>query len=257
MEDDIQIIMYEQVDLNNAMLIDGFPTVGLVSTIVSSFIIDSLKLKRVGCILSRYFPAAAIIHDGIPSPPLRIYAGPKMCGPDNECDQVVVLASEVRVPDELQLPLAQKILDWAEEQGVKLILSLEGTPIMEDVDPEAQMDIYGAGSTESAREYLSKYNLKPLEMGIITGIAGHMLYLANVLCTLAPAHAQFPDARAAAKMIEVIDKMLPVIEIDTSPLLEEATRLEKQIQASLSTLRKGLERSPDEHPSIPSSPMYR
>jgi uncharacterized protein len=262
MEDDIRIVMYEDIDLQNAMLIDGFPTVGLVSTIVSSFIIDSLKLKRVGCIISRHFPAAAIIHEGKPSPALRIYAGPKLCGPGSECDQVVVLTSEVRVPDELQLPLAQKILNWAKDKGVKLIISLEGTPISEDIDPEAQMDIYGAGSTTAARDVLAKYSLKPMDMGIITGIAGHLLYLGDieqrdVLCTLAPAHAQFPDARAAAKMIEVIDEMLPLIEIDTTPLEEEATRIEKQIQTSLETLRKGLEHATDHPSTVPSSPMYR
>jgi uncharacterized protein len=261
MEDDIRIIMYEEVDLENAMLIDGFPTVGLVSTIVSSFIIDSLKLKRVGCIISRHFPGAAIVQEGRPSPALRIYAGPKLCGPGNECDQVVVLTSEVRVPDELQLPLAQKILDWAKDRGVKLILTLEGTPIQDEIDPEAPLEIYGAGSTQAARDMLSKYSLKPMEMGIITGIAGHMLYLGDiekrdVLCTLAPAHTQFPDARAAAKMIEVIDEMLPVIEIDTAPLLEEATRIEKQIQVSLDLLRKGMDHGLDQQTSVPGS-MYR
>jgi uncharacterized protein len=262
MEDDIEIHMYEQVDLKNAMLIDGFPTVGLVSTIVSSFIIDSLKLRRVGSIISRNFPAAAIIHNGIPSPPLRIYAGPKLCGPDDECDQVVVLTSEVRVPDDLQLPLAQKILEWAEDQEVKLVLSLEGTPLMDEPDPDSKVGIYGAGSTDTARALITKFNLVPMEMGIITGIAGHLLYLGDmekrdVLCILAPAHAQFPDARAAAKMIEVIDEMLPVIEIDTSPLLEEASKIEEQIQQSLEMLKKGLEHGMEDRPTVAPSPMYR
>jgi uncharacterized protein len=261
MDDDIHIHMYEDVDLRNAMLIDGFPTVGLVSTIVSSFIVDSLKLTRVGSIISRHFPAAAIIHNGVPSPPLRIYAGPKLCGPDNECDQVVVLTSEIRIPDDLQLPLAKKILDWAESQGVKMILSLEGTPIMDDSEPEESLGIYGAASSEKARAMIPKYDLTHMDVGIITGIAGHLLYLGDiedrdVLCILAPAHAQFPDARAAAKMIEVIDDMLPVIEIDTSPLLDEATRLEKQIHQSLDMLKKGLTHGVAEQPSAP-SPMYR
>ena len=260
MDDDIHIHMYEEVDLNNAMLIDGFPTVGLLSTIVSSFIVDNLKLRRVGAIVSRHFPAAAIIHNGVPSPPLRIYAKPKLCGPDNECDQVVVLTSEVRIPDDLQLPLAQKILDWAKSQGIRVTLSIEGTPLQEAPGEDEQLGIYGAGSTERARALIGRFNLSPMEMGIITGVTGHMLYLANmedrdVLCLLGPAHAQFPDARAAAKMIEVIDDMLPVIEIDTDPLLEQASQIEEQIKGALETIQRGMEHG-KETQSLP-GPMYR
>ena len=260
MDDDIEIHMYEEVDLKNAMLIDGFPTVGLLSTIVSSFIVDALKLRRVGAIISRHFPAAAIIQNGIPSPPLRIYAGPKLCGPESECDQVVVLTSEVRIPDDLQLPLAQKILDWAKAEGIKITLSVEGTPMQEVPDPDDQVGIYGAGSTERAREMITRFNLSPMDMGIITGVSGHMLYLANmedrdVLCLLGPAHAQFPDARAAAKMIEVIDDMLPVIEIDTAPLLEQASKIEEEIQSALATIQMGTDQT-KEPQSLP-GPMYR
>ncbi len=260
MEDDIKIHMYEDVDLRNSMLIDGFPTVGLLSTIVSSYIVDTLKLRRVGAVVSRNFPGAAIIQNGVPSPPLRIYAGPKLCGPENECDQVVVLNSEVRIPDELQLPLAQKILDWAKDQGIKTVLTVEGTPLQDTPDPEGTLGIYGAGSTERARELITRFKLTPMEIGIITGVSGHMLYLANmeerdVLCLLGPAHAQFPDARAAAKMIEVIDEMLPVIEIDTSPLIEQAAKIEGEIQKARDMLQRGLEHGL-EPKSLP-GPMYR
>jgi len=260
MDDDIQIHMYEDVDLNNAMLIDGFPTVGLLSTIVSSFIVDALKLRRVGAIVSRHFPAAAIIQNGVPSPPLRIYAGPKLCGPENECDQVVVLNSEVRIPDDLQLPLAKKILDWAKVQGIKTTLTIEGTPLHDAPDPEDKVGIYGAGSTERARELITRFNLMPMDMGIITGVSGHLLYLANmeardVLCLLGPAHAQYPDARAAAKMIELIDEMLPVIEIDTKPLLEQAGKIEKEIKGALDAIQMGMEHGKEPRP-LP-GPMYR
>jgi uncharacterized protein len=142
-----------------------------------------------------------------------------------------------------------------------MVLSLEGTPITEEPDPEEQLGIYGAASTEKTRKLIGKYDINPMDVGIITGIAGHLLYLGDmeerdVLCLLAPAHAQFPDARAAAKMIEVIDDMLPVIEIDTSPLLEEASRLEEQIKQALEMMQKGLAHGQEERPLAP-SPMYR
>ena len=173
---------------------------------------------------------------------------------------MVVLNSEVRIPDELQLPLAQKILDWAKDQGIKTVLTVEGTPLQDAPDPEDKVGIYGAGSTERARELITRFKLTPMEIGIITGVSGHMLYLANmeerdVLWLLGPAHAQFPDARAAAKMIEVIDEMLPVIEIDTSPLIEQAAKIEGEIQKARDMLQRGLEHGL-EPKSLP-GPMYR
>jgi uncharacterized protein len=173
---------------------------------------------------------------------------------------VVVLNSEVRIPDDLQLPLAQKILDWTSAQGIKTALTVEGTPIQDMPDPDESVGIYGAGSTERARELITRFNLSPMDMGIITGVSGHMLYLANmedrdVLCLLGPAHAQYPDARAAAKMIEVIDEMLPVIEIDTAPLLEQASKIEQEIKTALETIQRGMEHG-KEPQSLP-GPMYR
>jgi uncharacterized protein len=261
MEPEIEIFMYEDVDLNNAMLIDGFPTVGLVSTIVASYIVDALKLQRVGAIMSREFPAASVVVGGVPSPPMRIYAGPKVCGPNNECDQVVVLTSEFSVPNELQLPLARAILNWSKEMGVKLIVSLEGTALEKEPASDEDLVVFGAGSTDHSRKIVDNFNMEHMQTGIIMGVSGHLLNLANMegvemLCLLAPAHLEFPDARAAARLIEVIDDMLPVVEIDTSPLLEEASKIEENIQGAIQMMRKNIETGVKGE-SLPASPMYR
>jgi uncharacterized protein len=44
------------------------------------------------------------------------------------------------------------------------------------------------------------------------------------------ADPRFPDARAAAVIIEHLNKMLPVADLDHEPLLEEAKKLEDQIR---------------------------
>jgi len=259
MDDEIEIHMYEDIDLNRAMLIESFPTVGLVSTIVASYIIDTLRLRRVGAIISKRFPPAAVVHDGLPTPPMRIYAGPKVCGPNNECDQVVVLTSEFSVPDDMQLPLARRILTWATERGVSHIVSVEGTGVTSE-EKETDPEVYCACSSEAAWKSMERFKVTPMKVGIVTGISGVLLYLGDmegrdIICLLAPAHAQFPDARAAARLIHVIDDMLPLVEIDTGPLMEEAVKIEKHIQEALEMMRQGLEsRKRVEH--IPSPGMY-
>ena len=54
--EDVEIIDFEDVDLRDAIVIAGFPSIGLVSTIVANYSIDALGLKQVGALNSPYFP---------------------------------------------------------------------------------------------------------------------------------------------------------------------------------------------------------
>ena len=120
MIDDIELIEYEEMDLSNCLLVIAFPTVGVISSIAGQFIIDTLKLKEIGTILSKEFMPATIIHNSKPSPPVRIYAGDKKCGPDGECEQIAVIISEFMPPYNIIKPLADKIIKWADEKKVYL-----------------------------------------------------------------------------------------------------------------------------------------
>ena len=52
----------------------------------------------------------------------------------------------------------------------------------------------------------------------------------NVLGLLAEVEEDIPNARAASKIIESIDKLLLEIDLDPKPVLEEAASLEKELQ---------------------------
>ena len=64
--DDIRIIDFEEVDLDGATVIAGFPSIGLVSTIAANYLIDALNLKQIGCVQSSHFPALSVVHTGEP-----------------------------------------------------------------------------------------------------------------------------------------------------------------------------------------------
>lgn len=54
------------------------------------------------------------------------------------------------------------------------------------------------------------------------------------LCAiLAEANPAFPDARAAARIIDKLDLVFPNVKLDPEPLIEEAARIEEQIKAML------------------------
>ncbi len=232
MEEDIQIIEYKNVDLSNSVLIEAFPTVGLVSSIAGHFLVEQLKLEEIGTISSRYFMPAAVIHNGVPSPPVRIYAGKKICGSTGECNQIVVIISEFMPSVDIIKPVANMILTWAQKKKCSHIVTLEGTHSLNPKKPKT----YGVATTQKMNDILKKYAIEETKEGMITGITGVLLFEGarlkqDVLCLLAEAHSSYPDSRAAALLVETLDKMLPEIKIDTQPLYKEAEDIEQKIRS--------------------------
>ena len=230
--DDLTIMEYKNVDLSNSMLIVAFPTVGLVSSIAGRYIIDSLKLEETGEISSRFFIPATVIHNGSPLPPVRIYTGKKLCGVEESCEQLTVIISEFMPPWDLIKPLVNLIFDWSKKKGCKIIVTLEGMHTENTKKPKT----FGIGTTEAMKTILKKYQIEEIREGMITGDTGVLLYEGvrmqrDVICLLAEAHESFPDSRAAGRLLEELDKLLPGIKIDPEPLYKEADEIEKRIRA--------------------------
>ncbi len=230
----IQIYELKRMDLRGATVIDGFPSVGLVSSIVANYLINALNLAQIGIMDSVYFPTVALVRDGQPMNPVRIYAGPKREG----TDQVVVFISEFQPPPNLIKAIASTVLDWAQDARCNLLVCPEGLIVdakEEDVE-DRQVEVYGIGSTDKAMELLRKQKVTVFEEGVITGVAGVLLNEGrkrdfDVITLLSEAHPDYPDARAAARAIEVIDALLLHTELDAKPLYEEAERIELQLKA--------------------------
>ena len=230
--DGIQIYELKRMDLRGATVIDGFPSVGLVSSIVANYLINALNLQQVGIMDSAYFPTVSLVRDGQPMNPVRIYAGPKIEGRD----QLVVFISEFQPPPNLIKAIAATVLDWAQDQRCNLLVCPEGLIVDTDAsEVERIPEVYGIGSTEKAMEMLRKNSVVLFEEGVITGVAGVLLNEGrkrdfDVITLLSEAHPDYPDARAAARVIETIDKLMLHTELDAQPLYEEAERIELQLK---------------------------
>ncbi len=232
---DIELYEYQKMRLSNALMITGFPTVGLIGTIATRFIVYSLKLKLIAAFLSDYFPPMSIISNGEPLPPIRLYGEEKKCGPNGKYERLVVMLSEF-VPHFTTLrPIANKIIDWCKENNCNSVVCIEGFNLEKKED---ETPLMGVASTEDARKMLERYGIKVMEEGMVSGLSGILLYEGrrrnfNVACLLAGTHADYPDAKAAAKVLEVVNKMLPDIKIDPEPLYKEAEQIEAQIKAQM------------------------
>jgi uncharacterized protein len=95
----------------------------------------------------------------------------------------------------------------------------------------------------------------------VTGFAGGLLLAAinrptQVLCIVVQAHKDYPDARAAARVIETINPLIPLLTIDTKPLREKAAQIESQVRKSLNQQRESI--SQMRQPEAPGpGEMYR
>lgn len=244
-ESELQVHEFEDVDLNGATIIDGFPSVGLVSTITANYLIDVLELRQIGIMDSRYFPTVSIVRNGVPLYPVRIYAGKGVC----------VFISEFQPAPKLIRPIAETILAFAKKKGASTIISPEGLVLDNEGENAEEVAVYALGSTQETRDLLAKHDIEQFGNGIITGVSGVLLNLGkkegiNAISILAEANPNYPDARAAAKVIEAIDKLLPGTKIDVKPLYTEAENIEKTLRMMQKQAAPVQQQSAEEVPNM-------
>lgn len=258
------------------MLLECFPTVGLVSTIAASYLVSQLKLSPKGSVTAPWSAPLSVVLHGRPLPPIRLYGGEKVCGIDGNCDQLFILMSEFPIPDFGVQPLASALLDWAAERGCREVVSLEGLPRFgQDGDeseggaapvpppvPSGAAKVYGVGTTERARKMLAREKVEEMSSGVITGVSGVLMWMAehrhiDAVCLLAEAYRKFPDARAAAGLVRIVDDMLKNIAVEIGPLMNQAEELERQIKRAVdAALQAQRTRQPSPQASYASPSMY-
>ncbi|MEE9223576.1 MAG: PAC2 family protein [Thermoplasmata archaeon] len=241
---EIEIRKFKDMNLTGGTVLEAFPSVGLVSTIASSYLISTLDLDQICALESEHFPPMSMVYATKPKFPARIYA--------REDLKLAVFISEFPPHTMLHRPLAKRLLSWSMDQGCRRILSLEGLPKpgSHDVEPELK----GVGSIDAARAELEKSGIEQMKIGMIPGVSGVLLNEGrwvgfNVISLLADAIPDNPDAFAAAKLVEGINKRIPEIDIESEPLLKRAAEMENYIN----TLREQAEPAMGE----PSVQMFR
>jgi len=235
------------IEHENTMVITCFPSVGMVSSIVAHYLIDHLELEFVGGLVDDRLPALALIQEGVPLPPIRAYAGKPQCAIDG-CDQVILLMSEMVVPETLVHKIVWALFEWSKEHKVLAGIVVDAFPKagmksgMDGVDPVVEyedteaIDVVGIGCNEAVREMLKEMDIPLLQQGVIRGMNGGILSEAmrrgiGTMSIMVEADPRFPDARAAAALIERLNALLPSMDLPQEPLIAEAEMLEEQLKA--------------------------
>ncbi|MBL6885549.1 PAC2 family protein [Euryarchaeota archaeon] len=238
-----------KIETENAMVVACFPSIGMVSSVVAHFLIDHLDLEFVGAVVDPRLPVITLIQEGEPLPVIRAYAGKPQCTIEG-CDQVILLMSELVIPEPLVNDIVWAMFEWSRENKIVHAVVIDAfakegmkgnlngaEPTIEYEDTEG-IDVVGIGANQKVRDMLKSMDITLLNQGVIKGINAAILSEArrrglDLMSIMVEADPRWPDARAAATLIETLNKVLPAIDLPHQPLLEEAEFLESQIKAMM------------------------
>ncbi len=217
----------------NPIIIEGFPGFGLVGTIASEYLIDHLKTEMIGKIIFEDMPPLVAIHENKVVEPLGIFYSKQYN---------IIILHAVTASTGFEWKLANALVDLAKELNAKEVISLEGVGAG---GLKMASNSFYYTNQDSKKKVFENLGLKPLKEGIIMGVTGAlMLKLENkaLSCLFADTASNMPDSKAAARIIENLDKYLG-LKVDTKPLLEQANKFEDKLKGILGSSQKAQELS--------------
>lgn len=230
--DSVQIMEDEGLKIKNPIIIQGFPSVGMVGTIAGEFLArKALRMKEVGHIKSREIMPITLIEEGIPRRPIRIFRK----------DNLLVLVSDIVTTVELIHPLVEAIVDWAEAKEAEKIITL-GAFLSKG--EEKGRKVYGIGTTPQMVAELKKVNANLFRLGAVAGLHGILL----VECTerdipaiglFSEARFRYPDPEAAAEVLKTLGKLINR-DINVEPLFEMAEETKQRMRRLLEKYRQAM-----------------
>ena len=213
-----EIFEIKKIGLKNPIVFAGFVGAGLVGPLAINHIITELKMTEIAVMRSKYLPPSTVFMRGRLRHPFRFYA--------NEDGTICAIICEITLRMEGLYSLVSSILDWAEDNGSKEIVILDGVASTEHDDKA-----YCAAEEDLVRTMADK-DISLIPQGFITGIPGGILNECLVrkiqgLTLLAKANKTEPDSVAAVTLIEALNRFYDT-DIDTSELQKQKDRIHSE-----------------------------
>lgn len=213
-------------------IVEGFPGVGFVSTIAVEYLTDHLKFKSIGKMWCPEVAPIAIVHGKRIIQPIEILY--------NEKYNLVLLEALTGVAG-FEWEVVDAIIELYKKLNAKEIISIEG--IAAPVEKE-ESGAYFYSNDEIRARMLQQIGCEPIKEGIILGVSGALLVKLQkeikASFIFAETYSNLPDNKAAAKIIEVLDKYLG-LDVDYKPLLKRAGEIEEKIKSILERSKQALE----------------
>ncbi|WP_408958277.1 proteasome assembly chaperone family protein [Natrinema sp. 74] len=208
------------VDLENPMLVEGFPGVGLVGKIATDHLVDELEMRYYASVHCEGLAKVGVYRGGdrTARPPVRLYV--------SEEHGLLALQSDVPIASAAVERVADCLTGWIVSQGATPIY-LSGLPAERDDD---RPTLYGVATGDGGDRLEAGEISIPPEDGIITGPTGALINAAaredhDSLALVVQCDPQFPDPEAASVLLEDGIGPLADLEVDVGDLIDHAEEI--------------------------------
>jgi len=211
------------------VIITGFPGFGLVGMIATEYLINHLDVEEIGRIWSKQLPPIVAIHNLELVQPLQIFYNKK---------NNIVIVQGLAAAHGSEWDISEAIVELASTLKAKEIITLEGVG-----SATGDGDGVFAYSSDAKKQKVLDKNFTLMKKGVIVGITGALLVNTKdkqpAVCFLAETQSQLPDSKAAAKLIQALDKYLG-LKVDHKPLVKQAEQFESKLKGILSQGKQAL-----------------
>jgi len=205
-------------------VIEGFPGLGVVSTITTSYLLENLEMEQIG---KHYFEEKEVapiisIHKCKLIDPVSVHYSKKYN---------LVLIHAITSPLYIEWKAANLVLNICNQLKAKELISIEGIAAPPTTAKKQDNNIYYFTRNKAIEQNLMNLGITCLGEGSIMGVTAALLEKSTLPTTaiFADIHSNLPDSRAAAKIIEFLDKYIG-LSINYKPLIKQAEEFEKAIK---------------------------
>jgi len=214
---EIKVIEKAQIPIGAVMLF-GFPDVGLVGVIAASHLIEELGLAEIAYLDSRLMPPLIVLHEGLPHSSIRVFGN----------DKIMLAVSETPISAEIIYQVMDTLIEWGRSKKVKLMVSLSGMPI-EDRQDAKELKVFAAASSPETLKTVKDKGIEALMEGYMVGPQAIMLMRASqigipAITLMAQCFLNYPDPESAAEVLKGLATMTGM-KVDIAKLLEKGEEI--------------------------------
>lgn len=218
----------------NSVMVAGFPSPGMIGSIVCNQLIEQLDMHQIAYIHSKYIAPGVIWVGGRLRHPFRIYS--------NNDNSVLVLICDVPVAMEGIDSISTAITTWCQENKIIRVFTAAG------IFPD-NMNLFPSSNFTKRKAFIIKNDVslessstdntelnesESPNFAFIGGLPGQILANCVIqfipcMAVLVPTFSFIPDPEGAALVIEVLSTLLPGAKISTLELREEAEKVKAQL----------------------------
>lgn len=235
----IPIPSSSHIILNNAIMIAGFPSPGMIGSIVAEQLIEQIGMHQIAYVHSKYVLPGVLWAGGKLRHPFRIYG--------NEDGSICLLTCDVPITSTGIGTISANIIRWCCENSVNKVVVVSGifpgniVPFPQDFAKRTSFLVENDGKLRNDIEHSGGIvnGSETPNFAFIGGVPGQLLancviQFIHCMAVLVPTLSPSPDPEGAALAIETLNKLISIPKLSSFQLRRDA----EMIKAQLSELAK-------------------